>query len=174
MQGSRSGNLCFISHSLVLLVVKPPTPPPLLSHKCFNIVLLSNSNSLLLSFHLNALASIKKQKSRLLDAVEVKGIWHLQESPTHETSGPVHQHHGNPHYMMMPTGRQHPDHAQQFLETDLDQALLIQVPRRKFWWQTVCVEQFEKLERSMYQSGKEQQVRGHQQYLCSAGDVVVN
>ena len=148
MQGSRSGNLCFISHSLVLLVVKPPTPPPLLSHKCFNNVLLSNSNSLLLSFHLNALASIKKQKSRLLDAVEVKGIWHLQESPTHETSGPVHQHHGDPHYMMMPTGRQHPDHAQQFLEADLDQAL-IQVPRHKFWWQTVCVEQFEKLERSM-------------------------
>lgn len=82
-------------------------------------------------FHLNALASIKKQKSRLLDAVEVKGIWHLQERPTHETSGPVHQHHGNPHCMMMLTGRQHPDHTQQFLEANLDQAL-IQVPRRKF------------------------------------------
>ena len=150
MQGSRSGNLCFISHSWVLLFVKPPHPPPpaLLSHKCFNIVLLSNSNSLWLSFHLNALASIKKQKSRLLDAVEVKGIWHLQGSSTHETSGPVHQHHGNPHYMMISTGRQHPDHAQQFLEANLDQAL-IQVPRRKFRWQTVCVEQFEKLERSM-------------------------
>ena len=132
MQGSRSGNCCFISRSFFCFLSSPP--PTFLSHKCFNIVLLSNSNnySLWLSFHLNTLASIKKQKSnRSLNAVEVKGIWHLQESPTHEISGPVHQHHGKPHFMMMPTGRQHPDHAQQFLEANLDRAL-IQVPRRKF------------------------------------------